>query len=93
MPRRRKNGRHKPRTPVNVVYRTIQESRGPTAVTQWLDISLSTLQRWRRMGRVPDAAGVLEWAGGLHPDDDAAAYRRARQLAGLRPRGKKRDFV
>ena len=82
MPRRR-NGRHKPRTPVNVVYRTIQASRGPTAVTQWLGISLATLQRWRRMGRVPDAAAVLEWAGGLYPDDAAAAYHLARRLAGL----------
>jgi len=86
MPGRKPNGRHKPRTPVNVIYRTIQASRGPTAVCQWLGVSLATLQRWRRMGRVPDAVAVLEWAGGLEPDDDGAAYRLACRLAGARRR-------
>jgi len=84
MPRRR-NGRHKPRTPVNIVYRTIQASHGPTAVTRRLGISLATLQRWRRMGRVPDPAALLTWAAGLYPDDDGAAFRLARRLAGLPP--------
>jgi hypothetical protein len=87
MPRARRpgNGRHKPRTPVNLVYSCIQDAGGPTAVAKLLGISLPTLQRWRRDGRVPDAPAVLEWAGALRPDD-AAAYQLARQLAGLRPK-------
>ena len=87
MPRARRlgNGRHKPRTPVNVVYRSIQDAGGPTAAATLLGISLPTLQRWRRDGRVPDAAAVLEWAAALR-SDDAAAYQLARRLAGLPPR-------
>jgi hypothetical protein len=80
--RRRPNGRHKPRTPVNLVYRTIRATGGPTAVARLLGVSLPTLARWRRAGRVSDAAAVLEWAGALAPDP-AAAYRLARRLAGL----------
>jgi len=83
MPRRRKNGRHTPRTPVNVVYRTIQASGGPTATARALGVSLATLARWRREGRVTDAAAVLRWAELVYPPETPQAYRLARQLAGL----------
>lgn len=82
----RPNGRHKPRTPPNLVYRMIGAAGGPTALAERLGVSLPTLARWRREGRVRDAAAVLEWAGALHPDDPAAAYRLARRLAGLPPK-------
>lgn len=79
MPR---NGRHRPRRPVNAVYRAIRARGGPTRVAALLGVSLATLARWRREGRVSDAAAVLDWAGALCPDD-ADAYRLARRLAGL----------
>jgi hypothetical protein len=78
------NGRR--RLPSNAVYRAIQGAGGPSAVCKALAISLATLARWRRAGRVSDAAAVLEWAAALCPADDAAAYRQARRLAGLAPR-------
>ena len=80
------NGRHRPRRPVNAVYRAIRASGGPTRVAAFLGVSLATLARWRREGRVSDAAAVLEWAAALHPGDPAAAYHAARRLAGLAPR-------
>jgi len=86
MARKKRNGRHKPRTPVNIIYRTIQASGGPTATARALGVSLPTLVRWRKIGRVPDSASALTWAGNLHPTDGAAAYALARQLAGLAPR-------
>lgn len=82
MPR---NGRHRPRIPANAVYRAIRGGGGPKAVARLLGVSLPTLARWRRDGRVSDAPAVLEWAGALCPDDPAAAYRLARRLAGLPP--------
>jgi len=88
MPRRR-NGRRKPRTPVNIVYRTIQASNGPTATARVLGVSLATLARWRQVGRVSDAAVVLNWAGHLH-QRDGAAYRLACQLAGVSRRKSRR---
>ena len=81
----RPNGRHKPRTPPNLIYRTIGASGGPTALATRLGVSLPTLARWLREGRVRDAAAVLEWAAILHPHHPAKAYRLARRLAGLRP--------
>jgi hypothetical protein len=83
MPRRRKNGRNVPRTPVNLVYRTIQVTGGPTAVCDALGISEATLKRWRRVGVVPDARAVLAWAALIHPEP-AAQLALARALAGLR---------
>jgi len=82
-PRRRPDGRRKPRIRVNVVYRTIQATGGPKAVAAGLGVSLSRLAVWRRRGRLTDAATVLEWAELVHPGDPAAAYQLARQLAGL----------
>lgn len=86
----RPNGRHKPRTPPNLVYRMIGAAGGPTALAWRLGVSLPTLARWRREGRVYDAPAVLEWAGMLHPKDPAKAYRLARRLAGLAPRPRPR---
>jgi len=83
MPRRRKNGRNVPRTPVNLVYRTIQAAGGPTAVLEALGVGEATLKRWRREGVVPDARAVLEWAARVHPGAPAAQLRLARRLAGL----------
>ena len=80
------NGRHRPRRPVNAVYRAIRASGGPTRVAAFLGVSLATLARWRREGRVSDAAAVLDWAAVLHPSDPATAYHAARRLAGLAPR-------
>lgn len=84
----RPNGRHKPRKPPNLIYRTIGASGGPTALSKRLGVSLPTLARWRREGRVRDAAAVLEWAGLLHPKRPGKAFRLARRLAGLPPRVK-----
>jgi len=84
MPRRRKNGRNRPRTPVNLVYRTIQATGGPSAVLEALGVSEPTLKRWRRAGTVPDARAVLMWAALVHPDAPEAQLRLARRLAGLR---------
>jgi transposase-like protein len=81
MPRR--NGRHRPRIPVNIVYRSIQATGGPSAVCAALGISLPTLARWRRAGRVGDARAVLEWAALIH-STPAEQLALARQLAGCR---------
>jgi len=80
---RRQNGRNVPRTPVNIVYRTIQAAGGPTAVCHGLRISEPTLKRWRRAGTVPDARAVLEWAALVHPGAAEPQLRLARRLAGL----------
>jgi hypothetical protein len=82
MPRR--NGRNRPRIPVNLVYRTIQAAGGQTAVCRALGISLATLARWRRAGLVTDARAVLEWAALVHPGAPEAQLTLARALAGLR---------
>jgi len=78
MPR---NGRRQ--LPSNIVYVSIQKAGGPSALTQALRISLQSLARWRREGRVPDARIVLEWAALVHPDAPAEQLRLARRLAGL----------
>jgi len=83
MPRRRKNGRNVPRTPVNLVYRTIQAAGGPTRTCWELGISDPTLKRWRRAGVVNDARAVLDWAALVHPGALEAQLRLARRLAGL----------
>jgi len=83
MPRRRKNGRNVPRTPVNLVYRSIQAAGGPTAVWSLLNVSDATLKRWRRAGVVSDARAVLVWAALVHPGAPEAQLRLARRLAGL----------
>jgi hypothetical protein len=82
MPRPHRNGRNRPRIPSNLVYRTIQAAGGPTAVRTALGISEPTLKRWRRLGTVPDARGVLVLAALVHvaPDRQLAL---ARALAGL----------
>ena len=80
MPRR--NGRNRPRIPVNLVYRTIQAAGGQTAVCRALGVSLATLARWRRVGVVRDARAVLEWAALIHAEP-AAQLALARALAGL----------
>jgi len=67
-----------------LVYRTIQVANGPTAVARALGISLASLARYRREGRVGDARIVLEWAALVHPDAPAEQLRLARRLAGLR---------
>ena len=77
-----RNGRNPPRTPVNLVYRTIQAAGGPTAVRVALGISEPTLKRWRRAGIVSDARGVLLLAALVHPAPEAQ-LRLARRLAGL----------
>jgi hypothetical protein len=83
MARGRRNGRNRPRIPVNIVYRTIQATGGPTAVRAALGIGEATLKRWRRLGVVSDARTVLEWAALIHPEP-AAQLALARALAGLR---------
>jgi hypothetical protein len=83
MPRRRPNGRNRPRMPVNLVYRTIQAAGGPLAVWQALGVSEPTLKRWRRAGVVSDARAVLAWAALVHPGAPEAQLRLARRLAGL----------
>lgn len=87
MARSRPNGRNRPRTPVNLVYRTIQAAGGPTAVRTALAISEPTLKRWRRLGTVSAARGVLLLAALVHPEPDRQLTL-ARALAGLprRPR-------
>jgi hypothetical protein len=90
MPRRRKNGRNVPRTPVNLVYRTIQATGGPTRTVAELGISDPTLKRWRRAGVVNDARAVLVWAALVEPASAAAQLRLARRLAGL-PGGPRRE--
>ena len=82
-PRRRPDGRRKPRTRVNTIYRSIQAAGGPTHLKKAIGVSLPTLARWRRVGRVTDAVAVLEWAELVHPDNPAEAYCLARRLAGL----------
>jgi hypothetical protein len=86
--RRRKNGRNRPRTPVNLVYRTIQAAGGPTAVLKALGVADVTLKRWRRAGVVSDARAVLEWAALVHPGAPEAQLTLARALAGLRRRAR-----
>jgi len=76
MPR---NGRR--RLPSNIVYRSIQAAGGPSRVCAALGISLPTLARWRRAGRVSDARAVLEWAALIHAEP-AAQLTLARALAG-----------
>ncbi len=83
--RRRPDGRRKPRTRVNAIYRGIQAAGGPTQLARAVGVSVPTLKRWRAAGRVTDAATVLEWAALVHPGDAAAAYQLARRLAGLAP--------
>jgi hypothetical protein len=78
MPR---NGRRQ--LPSNIVYRSIQAAGGPTAVRRALKISLPSLARWRREGRVGDARIVLEWAALIHPTQTDEQLRLARRLAGL----------
>jgi hypothetical protein len=87
MPRRKPNGRNVPRIPPNLVYRTIQATGGPLATVRALGISLASLARWRREGRVGDAQIVLEWAALVYPDAPEAQLRLARRLAGLPGRG------
>jgi hypothetical protein len=77
---RRANGRR--RLPSNAVYRAIQAAGGPSAVCAALAISLPTLARWRRVGRVSDARAVLLWVALVHADP-VAQLALARQLAGL----------
>jgi hypothetical protein len=57
---------------------------GPSAVCKALGISLATLARWRRTGRVTDAHAVLTWAALIEPDP-IRQLRLARQLAGTPP--------
>jgi hypothetical protein len=78
MPRRR-NGRR--RLPSNIIYRSIQATGGPSAVCTALGISLATLARWRRVGRVTDAAAVLQWAALLQAEPTRQLLL-ARALAG-----------
>jgi len=84
-PRRRPDGRRKPRIKVNAVYKAIQSAGGPTRLTQAIGVSLSRLAHWRRVGHLTDAATVLKWAELIHPGDPAAAYQLARRLSGLAP--------
>jgi hypothetical protein len=84
--RRKADGRHRPRIPVNVVYRSIQAGGGPTALARALGVSLPTLARWRAVGRLENARHVLEWAALVHPADPAAEVALARRLCGLPPR-------
>jgi hypothetical protein len=86
MPRRR-NGRR--RLPSNVVYRSIRAAGGPSAVCAALQISLATLARWRKLGRVSDAAAVLRWAALLQAEP-AAQLHMAWALAGL-PAARRRN--
>ena len=78
MPR---NGRRQ--LPSNIVYRSIQAAGGPSAVTRALKISLQSLARWRREGRIGDARIVLEWAALIYPAQADEQLRLARRLAGL----------
>ncbi len=86
MPAPRRNGRQRPRVPVNAVYRAIRAAGGPTQLARALGVSLPTLARWRADGHVGSARHVLEWAALVHPGDPAAALALARRLAGLAPR-------
>jgi len=78
---RRPNGRR--RLPSNAVYRAIQAAGGPSAVCRALGISLPTLARWRRAGRVTDARAALAWAALVHVEP-APQLALARALAGVR---------
>jgi len=69
--------------PTNIVFSSIHAAGGPSAVSRALGISLQSLARWRREGRVPDARIVLEWAALVHPGAPEAQLRLARRLAGL----------
>ena len=83
MARPRRNGRNRPRIPVNLVYRTIQAAGGRTAIRAALGIGEATLGRWRRVGTISDARGVLELAALVHPGALEAQLTLARRLAGL----------
>jgi hypothetical protein len=82
MPPRRRDGRRQ--LPSNAVWRAMRAAGGPSAVCAALGISLPTLARWRRVGRVSDPQAVLEWAALVHPDAPEAQLALARALAGLR---------
>jgi transposase-like protein len=84
MPPRRHDGRR--RLPSNAVFRAIQAAGGPSAVCRGLGVSLPTLARWRRVGRVSDPQAVLRWAALIHAEP-ARQLALARQLAGLDRRG------
>jgi hypothetical protein len=79
---RRRDGRR--RLPSNAVFRAIQAAGGPSAVCRALGVSLPTLARWRRAGRVSDPLAVLEWAALVHPGSPEALLKLARALAGVR---------
>jgi hypothetical protein len=55
-------------------------------VCRGLGVSLPTLARWRRVGRVSDPQTVLRWAALIHAEP-ARQLALARQLAGLDRRG------
>lgn len=82
---RRPNGRYHPRIPSNIVYRSIHAAGGPTALCRALNVSMPTVKRWRRLGRVSDAPAVLIWAATVHPTAPEEQLRLARRLAGLPP--------
>ena len=77
---RRRDGRR--RLPSNVVFRAIRAAGGPSVVCEALGISLATLARWRRVGRVSDPRAVFTWAALIHPEP-LAQLDLARALAGL----------
>jgi hypothetical protein len=79
---RRPNGRR--RLPRNDVYDAIQAAGGPSAVCGLLGISLATLARWRRVGRVSDPAALLRWAAAIHPEVLERQLALAWRLAGIR---------
>jgi DNA-binding transcriptional regulator YdaS (Cro superfamily) len=81
MPPRRRDGRR--RLPSNAVFRAIQAAGGPSAVCRALGVSLPTLARWRRAGRVSDPEAVLTWAALVHPEAEAQLAL-AWALAGVR---------
>lgn len=89
MPRRGSNGRHRRRQPTNAVYRSIRAAGGTAVLEQALGVSLATLKRWRRLGRVLDPVALLAWAALVHPDDPARQLALAHQLAGV-PTGRRR---
>jgi hypothetical protein len=89
-PMPRPNGRHRPRIPSNVVYRSMQAAGGRTALAKALGVSLGTLARWRSVGHLDDARAVLTWAALVHPDSPEAQLHLARQLAGCHPPGQAR---
>lgn len=85
---RRPNGRRQ--LPTNAVYEAIQAAGGPSAVCRLLDVSVATLARWRRAGRVTDPAALLTWVARVHPRRPRRQLLLARRLAGLEPRRPRR---